>query len=63
MQDRSAIALEAMSEAVHAIAGERAVEPVLQRIVHASRELAGARYAALGIPDGLGTSPSSSPPA
>jgi signal transduction histidine kinase len=54
MHDRSAIALEAMSEAVHAIAGERAVEPVLQRIVHASRELAGARYAALGIPDGQG---------
>jgi signal transduction histidine kinase len=54
MQDRSAIALEAMSEAVQAIAGERAVEPVLQRIVHASRELAGARYAALGIPDGQG---------
>jgi signal transduction histidine kinase len=54
MQDRSGIALEAMSEAVHAIAGERAVEPVLQRIVRASRELAGARYAALGIPDGQG---------
>jgi signal transduction histidine kinase len=54
MQDRSGIALEAMSEAVHAIAGERAVEPVLQRIVGASRELAGARYAALGIPDGQG---------
>jgi signal transduction histidine kinase len=54
MQDRSGIALEAMSDAVHAIAGERAVEPVLKRIVGASRELAGARYAALGIPDGQG---------
>ena len=54
MQDRSGIALAAMSDAVHAIAGERAVEPVLQRIVGASRELAGARYAALGIPDGQG---------
>jgi signal transduction histidine kinase len=54
MDDRSGIALEAMSEAVHAIAVERAVEPVLQRIVGASRELAGARYAALGIPDGQG---------
>jgi signal transduction histidine kinase len=54
MQDRSGIALEAMSDAVYAIAGERAVEPVLQRIVGASRELAGARYAALGIPDGQG---------
>jgi signal transduction histidine kinase len=54
MEDRSGIALAAMSDAVHAIAGERAVEPVLQRIVGASRELAGARYAALGIPDGQG---------
>jgi signal transduction histidine kinase len=54
MEDRSGIALEAMSDAVHAIVVERAVEPVLQRIVGASRELAGARYAALGIPDGQG---------
>jgi signal transduction histidine kinase len=54
MEDRSGIALEAMSDAVHAIAVERAVEPVLQRIVNASRELAGARYAALGVPDGQG---------
>ena len=54
MEDRSGIALAAMSDAVHAIAGERSVEPVLQRIVAASRELAGARYAALGIPDGQG---------
>jgi signal transduction histidine kinase len=54
MEDRSAIALEAISDAVHAIAVERAVDPVLQRIVNASRELAGARYAALGVPDGQG---------
>jgi signal transduction histidine kinase len=54
MDDRSGIALTAMSDAVRAIAGERAVEPVLQRIVAVSRELAGARYAALGIPDGQG---------
>jgi signal transduction histidine kinase len=54
MEDRSGIALEAMSDAVHAIAVERTVEPVLQRIVNASRELAGARYAALGVPDGQG---------
>jgi signal transduction histidine kinase len=54
MEDRSEIALEAMSDAVHAIAVERAVEPVLQRIVNASRALAGARYAALGVPDGQG---------
>ena len=47
-------ALESMSEAVLAIAAEREVEPVLRRLVHSARELAGARYAALGIPDGEG---------
>src|SRR5919108_673773 len=47
-------ALEAMSEAVLAIAAEREVEPVLRRLVRSARELAGARYAALGIPDGAG---------
>ena len=54
MTDRADAALEAMSDAVLAIAAERSVERVLQRIVHAARELAGARYAALGIPDGQG---------
>ena len=39
---------------VLAIAAEREVEPVLQRLVHAARELGGARYAALGVPDGEG---------
>src|ERR671915_1631727 len=47
-------ALESISEAVLAIAAEREVEPVLQRLVHAARELGGARYAALGVPDGEG---------
>ncbi len=47
-------ALEAMSEAMLAIAAEREVEPVLRRLVRAARELASARYAALGIPDGQG---------
>src|SRR6185503_12940242 len=47
-------ALQAMSDAVLAIAAERTVEPVLQRLVDSARELAGARYAALGIPDGEG---------
>jgi signal transduction histidine kinase len=54
MSDRASIALDAMSGAVLAIASERSVEPVLQRIVDASRVLAGARYAALGVPDGEG---------
>ena len=47
-------ALESISEAVLAIAAEHEVEPVLRRLVHSARELAHARYAALGIPDGEG---------
>lgn len=47
-------AFAAMSDAVLAIAAELAFEPILERIVHASRELVGARYAAIGIPDGDG---------
>ncbi len=47
-------ALQAVSDAVLAVAGKLSVEDVLQRLVDAARELAGARYAALGIPDGEG---------
>jgi signal transduction histidine kinase len=47
-------ALEAISDAVLAIAAEHEVEPVLRRLVRAARELTEARYAALGIPDGEG---------
>lgn len=54
MENRASIALEAMSDAVRAIASERSVDPVLQTIVDVSRELGGARYAALGVPDGQG---------
>src|SRR5919198_5787679 len=43
-----------MSEAVLAIAAERSVEPVLEKLVHAARELVDARYAAIGVPDGEG---------
>ena len=39
---------------VLALAAEREVEPVLQRLVHVARDLGGARYAALGVPDGEG---------
>jgi signal transduction histidine kinase len=45
---------EALSDVVLALAAEREVEPVLQRLVHVARELGGARYAALGVPDGEG---------
>ena len=48
-------AFAAMSDAVLAIAGELSLEPVLEKLVHAARELAGARYAALGVPDQEGT--------
>jgi signal transduction histidine kinase len=47
-------AFRALSDVVLAIAAEHEVEPVLQRLVHSARELSGARYAALGIPDGEG---------
>src|SRR5436309_6191216 len=47
-------ALRAMSDAVLAIASERAVDPVLQRLADAARTLAEARYAAIGVPDGEG---------
>ncbi|MDQ6853500.1 MAG: diguanylate cyclase, partial [Actinomycetota bacterium] len=48
-------AFAAMSDVVLAIAGELRLDTVLERLVHAARELAGARYAALGIPDEDGT--------
>ncbi len=47
-------AFEATSDVVLAIASELEVGPILQKLVHAARELAGARYAALGIPDDRG---------
>ena len=47
-------ALRAVSDAVLAVAAEHSVDEVLQRLVDSARELVGARYAALGIPDGSG---------
>jgi signal transduction histidine kinase len=47
-------ALKAVSDAVLAVASQLSVEEVLQQLVHRARELAGARYAALGLPDGDG---------
>jgi signal transduction histidine kinase len=47
-------ALREVSDAVLAVASNLSVEQVLQRLVDVSRELAGARYAALGIPNGDG---------
>ena len=51
---RDSPAFRVLSDVVLAMAAEREVEPVLQRLVHAARELGGARYAALGVPDGEG---------
>jgi signal transduction histidine kinase len=52
--DRQSTALSAMNDAVLAIAAEVSLEPVLRKLVRAARELGGARYAALGVPDGEG---------
>ena len=54
MPDRLHPALKAVSDAVLAVASQRSVEEVLQQMVDRARELAGARYAALGTPDGDG---------
>ncbi|MGI8685241.1 MAG: GAF domain-containing protein [Acidimicrobiales bacterium] len=40
-----------MADAVLGIAGDLSIDVVLERLVHAARDLAGARYAALGVPD------------
>ena len=44
-------ALRAVAEAVLGVAGDLSIDVVLERLVHAARDLAGARYAALGVPD------------
>jgi signal transduction histidine kinase len=54
MDERLSPALRAVSDAVLAVAAQLSVEEVLQRLVDEARELAGARFAALGIPDGEG---------
>ena len=54
MADRLSPTLKAVSDAVLAVAAELSVDEVLQRLVDSARELAGARYAALGLPDGDG---------
>jgi signal transduction histidine kinase len=54
MSDRSSPTLKAVSDAVLAVAAGLSVDEVLQRLVDGARELAGARFAALGLPDGEG---------
>ena len=54
MERRLNPTLKAVSDAVLAVAAELSVDEVLQRLVDIARELAGARFAALGLPDGEG---------
>jgi signal transduction histidine kinase len=54
MTEQLSPALRAVSDVVLGVAAELSVEEVLQRLVHSARELADARYAALGVPDGEG---------
>ncbi len=54
MAQRESPTLRAVSDAVLAVTSQLSVDEVLQRLVHAARELASARFAALGIPDGQG---------
>ena len=44
-------ALAAVTDAVVGIAGDLSLDTVLERLVHAARDLVDARYAALGTPD------------
>ncbi|MGH3070754.1 MAG: GAF domain-containing protein [Gaiellaceae bacterium] len=53
-EDRLTPALRTVSEVVVGVAADLSVDDVLQRLVESARELAGARYAALGLPDGVG---------
>ncbi len=50
-----AAALHAVSDALLGIAGDLRTDAVLDRLVEAARELSGAQYAALGVPDDAGT--------
>jgi signal transduction histidine kinase len=54
MDQHTTPALKAVSDAVLAVASQRSVEEVLQQLVERARQLVGARYAALGVPDGDG---------
>jgi signal transduction histidine kinase len=54
MADTLSPALKAVSDAVLGVAAHLSVDEVLQKLVDAAPELVGARYAALGVPDGEG---------
>ena len=46
--------MEALNQAALALAGDLDLDSILQRILRTARKLAGARYGALGVPDGNG---------
>ncbi len=52
--DRDATTLRRFLDIALAVAAERRTEPVLRVILDSARELTGARYAAVGVPDGDG---------
>lgn len=54
MGSSEATALRRLLDVALALGAERRTEPVLRVILDAARDLAGARYAALGVPDGAG---------
>jgi signal transduction histidine kinase len=54
MSDGSASLLQAVHEAVLAVTDELRLDVILGKIVDAARPLVGARYGALGVPDGSG---------
>ncbi len=54
MGSSEAVALRRLLDVALALGAERRTEPVLRVILDAARDLAGARYAALGVPDGAG---------
>src|ERR687893_3135194 len=54
MSNDGSPALRRLLDVVLCLGGERRTEPVLRDILDAARELAAARYAAIGVPDGDG---------
>ena len=54
MGSPEAAALRRLLDVTLALGAERRTEPVLRVILDAARDLAGARYAAVGVPDGSG---------
>lgn len=54
MTSPESTALRRLLDVALALGAERRTEPVLRVILDAARDLAGARYAAIGVPDGAG---------